>query len=126
MHLEVWTDGNISPEDALSGSAGILTEQLSPFVNYSKISQIKTKEELIRLSIPDEQYNKLVEELDLSVRTLNCLRRGGITTVGELINKEEKELLALRNFGQKSKKEVEERIEAMGLSLKSEGEEEAE
>jgi len=117
LHLEVWTDGTISPEDALSRSADILTEQLAPFVDYSRISKIKTKEELVRLSIPDEQYNKPVEELDLSVRTMNCLRRGGITTVGELIGKSEKELLSLRNFGQRSKQEIEECLNTLGLSL---------
>jgi len=58
-----------------------------------------------------------VDQLDLSVRTMNCLRRGGISTVGELINKGEQELLALRNFGQKSKQELEERLGALGLSL---------
>jgi len=58
-----------------------------------------------------------VEQLDLSVRTMNCLRRGGITTVGELISKGEKGLLSLHNFGQKSKQEVEERLQTMGLSL---------
>ncbi len=67
-----------------------------------------------------------VEQLNLSVRTLNCLRRGGIATVGELVTKEEKELLALRNFGQKSRQEIVERLGAMGLSLASQdkGEEE--
>ncbi len=126
LHLEVWTDGTISPEDALSRSAEVLVEQLSPFVNYVKVPQIKTKEDLIRLSIPDEQYNKSVEELVLSVRTMNCLRRDGITTVGELISKGEKELLSLRNFGQRSKKEVEESLRTLGLSLTPQVEEETE
>ena len=64
-----------------------------------------------------------VEQLDLSVRTINSLRRGGVTTVGELITKGEKELLSLRNFGQKSKRELEERLKALGLSLSPRGEE---
>ncbi len=70
-----------------------------------------------------------VEQMDFSVRTLNCLRRGGIATLGELVSKEEKDLMALRNFGQKSKQEIEEHLEALGLSLASqakEGEEERE
>jgi len=58
-----------------------------------------------------------VEQLDLTVRTMNCLRRAGIATVGEIISKGEKELLKLRNFGQKSKQEIEERLKALGLSL---------
>ncbi len=126
LHLVVWTDGTISPEDAVSRGADILVEQLTPFVNYTKVSLIKTKEELVRQSIPGEIYNKPVEELDLSMRTLNCLRRGGIATVGELIGKGEKELLALRNFGQRSKQELDDCLGELGLSLAPESEEEAE
>jgi len=115
--LDIWTDGTISPVDALSLSAAILTEQFSPFVEYVNISQMQAEEQLLRLSIPDEKYNMPVEQLDLSVRTMNCLRRSGITTVGELISKKPKELLKLRNFGQKSFREIEERLQGMGLSL---------
>ncbi len=115
--LEVWTDGTISPVDAISHGADILIKQLSPFADYVAISQMKEEEQLIRLSIPDEKYNMPVEQLVLSVRTMNCLRRGGISTVGELISKGEQELLSLRNFGQKSKQELEERLNALGLSL---------
>ncbi len=115
--LEVWTDGTISPVEAITHSADILIKQLSPFVDYARVSQIEVEKDSIRLSIPDEQYNMPVEQLDLSVRTMNCLRRGGLTTVGELINKGEKELLSLRNFGQKSKREIDERLNSLGLSL---------
>ncbi len=115
--LEVWTDGTISPVDAISHGADILIKQLSPFADYVAISQMKEEKQLIRLSIPDEKYNMPVEQLVLSVRTMNCLRRGGISTVGELIGKGEQELLSLRNFGQKSKQELEERLNALGLSL---------
>ena len=115
--LEVWTDGTISPVDAISHGADILIKQLSPFADYVAISQMKEEEQLIRLSIPDEKYNMPVEQLALSVRTMNCLRRGGISTVGELIGKGEQGLLSLRNFGQKSKQELEERLNALGLSL---------
>ena len=119
LNLEVWTDSTISPTNAISYSADILIKQLTPFVDYSQVSQQAEKKEQIRLSIPEEQYNMPVEQMDLSVRTLNCLRRAGITTVGELISKEETELLTLRNFGQKSKQEIVERLAAMGLSLKA-------
>ena len=115
--LDVWTNGVISPIDAISLSAEILINQLSPFVEYIRVSQMEEEKQLIRRSIPDEKYNMPVEQLDLSVRTLNSLRRGGITTVGELITKGEKELLSLRNFGQKSQKELEERLKALGLSM---------
>jgi len=119
LSLEVWTDGTISPEDAIGFSADILVKQLSPFIDYVKISQVEAGEKLLRLSIPDEKYNMPVEQLNLSVRTMNCLRRTGITTVGELISRGEKELLSLRNFGQKSKQEIVNRLEALGLSLTS-------
>ena len=75
------------------------------------------EKEAFRLSIPEEKYIMPVEQLDLSVRTNNCLRRASITTVGELISKEEKELLQLRNFGQKSLQEINERLKSLGLSL---------
>ena len=126
LYLEVWTDGTMSPVDAISHSASILVEQLSAFVDYAKISQIEVEKESVRLSIPEEKYNMPVEQLNLSVRTMNCLRRGGITTVGELITKGEKELLALRNFGQKSMREIEERLETLGLSFTPKAEERTE
>ena len=124
LNLEVWTDGTISPTDAISRAAGILVEQLSPFVDYPQVSQMKAEEQLARLSIPDEKYNIPVEQLDLSVRTMNCLRRAGITTVGELVSKGEKELLGLRNFGQKSRQELEARLNTLELSPNPQAKEE--
>ncbi len=115
--LEVWTDGTTTPVDAISRAASILVEQLNPFVDYVKVSQLKAEEQLIRLSIPDEKYNMPVEQLDLSVRTMNCLRRGGVATVGELISKKPRDLLQLRNFGQKSFHEIEDKLKELGLSL---------
>jgi len=117
LHLEVWTDGTISPVDAISHAAQILVEQLSPFVEYITVSQMEVEKRAIRLAIPDEKYNMPVEQLDLSVRTMNCLRHAGITTVGEIISTGEKELMSIRNFGQKSKQELEERLKELGLSL---------
>jgi len=117
LRLEIWTDGTMSPVDAMSRAAAILIEQFTPFVEFVKISQMKAEERAIRLSIPDEKYNMPVEQLDLSVRTMNCLRRSNITTVGELVAKGTKELLKLRNFGQKSYQEIEDRLTAIGLSL---------
>ncbi len=123
LYLEVWTDGTVSPADAISQGAEILTEQLSPFANYARLSQIEVEEEPSRLAIPDELYNMPVEQLSLSVRTMNCLRRGGIATVGELASKSEKDLMSLRNFGQKSRQEIDDRLEALGLSLISDDKE---
>lgn len=117
LSIDVWTDGTMLPVDAISRAAEILIAQLTPFLEYVKISQMKAEERAIRLAIPDEKYNMPVEQLDLSVRTMNCLRRSNITTVGELIAKGPKELLKLRNFGQKSYLEIEDRLSKIGLSL---------
>jgi len=125
LYLEVWTDGTIPPADAINQGADILIEQLTPFVDFARVSLIEEKKP-VRLAIPDEQYNMPVVELNLSARTINSLRRAGITTVGELIGKRERELLALRNFGQKSHQEVEEHLKALGLSLASQDKERAE
>jgi DNA-directed RNA polymerase subunit alpha len=126
LTIDVWTDGTMQPVDAISQAADILIEQLTPFYEYVKISQMKAEERAIRMAIPDEKYNMPVEQLDLSVRTMNCLRRSNITTVGELIAKGTKELLKLRNFGQKSYQEIEDRLSAIGLSLEPKTEEEEE
>jgi DNA-directed RNA polymerase subunit alpha len=126
LEMEIWTDGTISPEEAISQSARVLTEQLDPFIDYARVSRIEAEKQLVRASIPDEKYNMPVDQLELSVRTMNCLRRGGITTVGELISKGEMELLSLHNFGRKSMQEVKEQLEAMDLSLTPIGEEEGE
>jgi len=124
--LEVWTDGTILPVDAVSSAADVLIKQLSPIANYVEVAKMEEGEQLIRLSIPDEKYNMPVEQLDLSVRTMNCLRRGGIATVGEVISRGEKGLISLRNFGQKSLTEIEERLQGLGLSLAPQAEEGAE
>jgi len=117
LYLDVWTDGTISPIDAVSRASGLLIQQLTPFAALAQSSQDQVEKKAITSSIPDEKYNMPVEELDLSVRTMNSLRRGGITTVGELVSKGQKELLSLRNFGQKSRQEVEEKLESLGLAL---------
>ncbi|MBI2836261.1 MAG: DNA-directed RNA polymerase subunit alpha [Chloroflexi bacterium] len=113
--LEVWTDGTISPTDAVAESAQILLEQISPFVSYNHMTQVR--EEVATPTIPAELASMTVEQLNLSVRTLNCLRRGGINTVGEIVSRGEKELLSLRNFGNKSKQELDDRLKELGLVL---------
>ena len=125
LYLEVWTDGTISPSGAVSQAARSLVEQLAPFVDYARVSvaEAKAKEKPTAVPIAPEYVSTPVEQLDLSVRTMNCLRRANITTVGELVTKTEKELLSLRNFGQKSKQEIEERLAALELTLAHELEE---
>ena len=123
LYLEIWTDGTISPADAISRGADILISQLSPFVDYARVSKIEAEKGVVPAPISDERYNIPIEQLDLSVRTMNCLRRANITTVGEIKNTGEKGLLSLRNFGQKSKRELEEKLNALGLSLAPQTEE---
>jgi DNA-directed RNA polymerase subunit alpha len=117
MYLEVWTDGTITPTDAVSQAADLLVHQLTPFATLAQSTMTEVEKKAVTASVSDEKYNLPVEELDLSVRTMNSLRRGGITTVGDLVTKGEKELLSLRNFGQKSRQEVEERLASLGLAL---------
>jgi len=117
LSLEVWTDGAMLPVDAVSRSAAILAEQLAPFVTCTEAVEAEVEEQRLRSSIPEELYNMPVDKLDLSVRTMNCLRRGGIETVGQIITKGERGLMALRNFGEKSRQEIEERLKELGLSL---------
>jgi DNA-directed RNA polymerase subunit alpha len=91
LFLEIWTDGTISPAEAIARGAEILREQLSAFANYTKLSKVTGEgKEPVRPTMSEELYHMPVEQLNLSVRTMNCLRRGGIATVGELATKTEK------------------------------------
>lgn len=115
--LEITTDGTITPLDALSQSSRILVEQLSPFASCAVQAKEDDEQKMVHLSIPDEKYNMPVEQLDLSVRTMNCLRHAEISTVGEIMERGEKGLMSLRNFGQKSRKEIEDRLQEIGLTM---------
>jgi len=113
--LEVWTDGTISPTEAVSQAGQILIEH---FQFFHELGRFPREVGGIRspLPIPPEQYDMPIEQLNFSVRTANCLRRVGITKVGELLEKDEKELLAIRNFGYRALEEVREQFKALGLS----------
>ena len=112
--LDVWTDGTMSPVDAISQSAHILIEQFQLFYELARVP-LRVGEKQPRLPIPLEQYNMPIEELGLSVRTFNCLKRTGITKVGELLEKDEAELLGIKNFGRKALDEVKNRLVELGL-----------
>lgn len=120
LTLEVWTDGTIPPVEAVSQSARIIIEQLALFEDLVRVSQRSAEKQALRLAISPERYNTPIEELELSLRTLNCLRRAGITKVGELLEKSEEELLMLRNFGQKSLDEVKEKLHVAGFKYGTE------
>ena len=118
--IEIWTDGRVSPEDALTMSAAILRHHLDVFVSYDKDliefeaseKQIDQEKEELR-----KKLNISVNEIELSVRAANCLNNANITTVGELAQKTEAEMLKYRNFGKKSLNEIKAKIQEMGLSL---------
>ncbi|HWJ03519.1 MAG TPA: DNA-directed RNA polymerase subunit alpha [Verrucomicrobiae bacterium] len=116
--LEVWTNGSISPDEATSLSAKILSEYLSLFIGLTeKINSMEImveKEEEAK----DKILEMTIEELDLSVRSYNCLKRAGINTVQELIQKTEEDMIKVRNLGRKSLEEVEHKLKELGLSFR--------
>ncbi|MGQ9626429.1 MAG: DNA-directed RNA polymerase subunit alpha [Anaerolineae bacterium] len=114
--MEIWTDGTLSPKEALSESARILVKH---FLLVSGVSEIPSPEEMgEKEAIPSRIYDTPIEELDLTVRAYNCLKRAGITKVGEVLEKLEKgdeEILAVRNFGRKSLEELKQKLWAKGF-----------
>jgi DNA-directed RNA polymerase subunit alpha len=120
LNLEIWTDGRITPDDALKQSASILKHHLDVF---DKVSEENYEFENQKSEVSAEQnklrklLNMSVNEIELSVRAANCLNNANITTVGELAMKSEQEMLKYRNFGKKSLNEIKDKLEALGLSL---------
>ncbi|MEK4496552.1 MULTISPECIES: DNA-directed RNA polymerase subunit alpha [Ureibacillus] len=120
LSLDVWTDGSIGPKEAISLGAKILTEHLNIFVGLTDEAQAAE----IMVEKEEDQKEKVlemtIEELDLSVRSYNCLKRAGINTVLELTNKSEDDMMKVRNLGRKSLEEVKAKLAELGLSLRKE------
>jgi DNA-directed RNA polymerase subunit alpha len=118
--LEIWTDGRISPDDALTQASAILQHHLDVFVGYDKnaveFEEAADKQDDERAKLK-KLLNMSVNEIELSVRAANCLNNANITTVGQLAMKTEAEMLKYRNFGKKSLNEIKEKLAALGLSL---------
>ncbi|MBX3732996.1 MAG: DNA-directed RNA polymerase subunit alpha [Verrucomicrobiae bacterium] len=118
--LELWTDGRVSPDDALTQASAILQHHLDVFVGYDK-NAVEFEEE--QKPVDDEKaklkklLNMSVNEIELSVRAANCLNNANITTVGQLALKSEQEMLKYRNFGKKSLNEIKEKLSGLGLAL---------
>jgi DNA-directed RNA polymerase subunit alpha len=115
--LEVWTNGSVKPSDAVAFAAKILKEQLSIWINFEETEETTysapgTEEEPL-----NENLFRSVDELELSVRSANCLQNANITLIGELVQKSEQDMLKTKNFGRKSLKEIKEILGTMGLSL---------
>jgi DNA-directed RNA polymerase subunit alpha len=118
--LEIWTDGRISPDDALTQASAILQHHLDVFVGYDKnavlFEEEAKKEDDDRAKLK-KLLNMSVNEIELSVRAANCLNNANITTVGQLAMKTEQEMLKYRNFGKKSLNEIKEKLAGLGLAL---------
>lgn len=120
LTLEVWTDSTISAKDAVSLGAKILSDHLSVFTNLS--DTVTTSSTIVEKAPdrPDAKLAMTIDELDLSVRSFNCLKRANINTVADLIGKTGEDMMRVRNMGKKSLDEVQKKLEMMGLSLASE------
>ncbi len=116
--LEVWTNGSITPHDAVALAAKILIAHFQTFTEIAESAQNVAVFDATKVETKDKYENYSIEELELSVRSYNCLKRAGISTVQELCNKTEEEMMKVRNLGKKSLKEVKEKIEEMNLSFR--------
>jgi DNA-directed RNA polymerase subunit alpha len=118
LTLEVWTDASVKPEDVVAFSAKILKEQLSIFINFDEESEPEEEAEVGQdTERVNENLYRSVEELELSVRSANCLKNAGIKLIGELVMRSEAEMLKTQNFGRKSLKEIKDVLADMGLTL---------
>ncbi|WP_437546523.1 DNA-directed RNA polymerase subunit alpha [Sorangium sp. So ce327] len=117
LTLEVWTNGSVSPADAVAFAAKILKEQLSIWVNFEESEETSYQAVMSDDEPLNENLFRSVEELELSVRSANCLQNANITLIGELVQRTEQDMLKTKNFGRKSLKEIKEILANMGLSL---------
>jgi DNA-directed RNA polymerase subunit alpha len=117
LTLEVWTNGTVLPADAVGLAAKLLKDHMSIFINFEEEIEAEAQAEEGRVQLKNENLNRSVEELELSVRSYNCLKNANIQSIGELVQKTEAEMLKTKNFGRKSLNEIKEILAQMGLSL---------
>jgi len=117
LTFEVWTDGSVVPEDATAFAAKILKEQMSIFINFDEEPEPEPEEPQEEEEPLNENLFRSVEELELSVRSANCLKNANIRFIGELVQRTEQEMLKTKNFGRKSLNEIKEVLVEMGLTL---------
>lgn len=113
LNMEIWTDGSMYPVEAMAAAANMLVNQFFLFANVEKAAEDGSSG--ISVNIPAENYNMAVEELELSSRTLNCLKRAGLDKVGEVLEQGKPDLLKIRNFGEKSYNELYDKLREYGL-----------
>lgn len=118
LTLEVWTNGSILPQEAVVWAARLLIEHLNKFLGLAEITQdINIEKEVV--TVEENKYENItIEDLDLSVRSYNCLKRANIGTVLELTEKSEEEMMKVKNLGKKSLKEIKEKLQSIGLSFR--------
>ena len=119
LTIEVWTNGSVTPRDAVSLSAKLIRDHLNIFVSLDEADEESSEAgaDAPRVGVTNEHLDKSVEELELSVRSYNCLKNANIRTIRELVGKTETEMLKTKNFGRKSLNEIKEILTSMGLSL---------
>ena len=117
LTLEVWTNGAVSPQDAIGYAAKLLKDHMAIFINFEELPEAAEETAERALDKMSESLNRSVEELELSVRSYNCLKNANIQTIGDLVQKTEAEMLRTKNFGRKSLNEIKEILGNMGLSL---------
>jgi DNA-directed RNA polymerase subunit alpha len=115
--IEVWTNGAISPADAIGQAAKLLKDHMAIFINFEELPESAEEPAERALSQMNEVLNRSVEELELSVRSYNCLKNANIQTIGDLVQKTEAEMLRTKNFGRKSLNEIKEILGGLGLSF---------
>jgi DNA-directed RNA polymerase subunit alpha len=117
LAIEIWTNGSVNPQDALGLAAKLLKDHMNIFINFEEEVEATGTSAEGKPEIKNENLNRSVEELELSVRSYNCLKNANIQTIGELVQKSEAEMLKTKNFGRKSLNEIKEILQSMGLSL---------
>jgi len=116
LNMEIWTDGSVEPDDALAYAARILQDQLAVFVNFEEAAEAQWPSEEQTPALNDNLFRS-VAELELSVRSANCLQNAGVKYIGELVQRSEAEMLKTKNFGRKSLNEIKEILREMGLDF---------
>jgi len=117
LTIEIWTNGSITPQDSLGLGAKLLKDHMQIFIQFEEKTEPTEEVQEVRHDAVIEHLNKSVDELELSVRSYNCLKNANIRTIGELVVKTEAEMLKTKNFGRKSLNEIKEILGGMGLSL---------
>ena len=118
LTIEVWTDGSVKPEDSIGLAAKLIKDHMSIFINFEEEEEEYKYEDIARPPLMrNDLLDKSVDELELSVRSYNCLKNADIRTIRDLVQRSEREMLATKNFGKKSLNEIKEILNGMGLDF---------